>query len=876
MNQEKKTAVQERTDFILRIISDLKNDTAPWRSGMKAPRLAVNATTGKTYSGLNLLNLSFCNELNEIDNRWMTFKQAKDKGYHVKKGATGEKVYFYRRYDTVTKKDFNSITIDHLSDDEKFLYIRDKVKHIVTQSTVFNATQIDGILPQEQRITINIDDFQKHLIKNSEASIIFTPKRVNSYNPKLDRIRISNLENWESLDILTSTLVHEIIHSTGHESRLDRDMKHKFGTPEYAKEELIAELGTVLTMAEYGLAPDPSLFENNKAYIKSWIVLLEDKPSLLNDIIKEAEQAFLYTQERMIEKEKGINRTAVINSEPSINQESTLSAESYQQKNSIKPKTLFETKLVPTLKKELESISRNDIGKPNSFITITDNTPFIYKELGLPESCVTIYRDKLARALFLEPLHTGNRRPHGHSDSLDKKIVHSVFEQFSNPYYVFKSKDGQSLVGVYDILDKKFEPVIIALKYNTDRNGVEANWIKSVYGKSTLSIDMWTNNELLLYRNDNEKATELPITLQSRVIDSSVAYDLNLMHKSEFVKQNNEIFNDFFQSSKKIENSSIEDKHVKNIELSNEDISIAQKLIPSEQLRTTLQLCNGEEGDFYKQKILDVVNIFKNNSTWEKENIDKNGEHPLLLHYFHPSGTDIYLSEIDKDLYGFGYTILNGDYQCSEFGDSFIPEITKIPNMELDYNTNARDTIEKALFHKDNYYFEKPLSLKVPGNLEIVSYDYSEPITITTSYHAKPEYIPKEFSPEVFKHFNFMPPSVLINKDDALVPLYSIENSELKRQHRSIIVPVKVLSASLDYFVKTNTSPVILDNKKMPIEQHDLISSFYSITDTAKIWSKNDEIRNKISDSLVNLYDTSVKKNVLNEKKEQLYLGFSY
>lgn len=876
MNQEKKTAVQERTDFISRIISDLKNDTAPWRSGMKAPRLAVNAVTGKTYSGLNLLSLSFCNELNEIDNRWMTFKQAKDKGYHVKKGATGEKVYFYRRYDTVTKKDFNSITIDHLSDDEKFLYIRDKVKHIVTQSTVFNATQIDGIPPQEQRIPINLDDFQKHLINNSEASIIFTPKRANSYNPKLDRISISNIENWESLDILTSTLVHEIIHSTGHESRLNRDLKHKFGSPEYAKEELIAELGTVLTMAEYGLAPDPSLFENNKAYIKSWIVLLEDKPSLLNEIIKEAEQAFLYTQERIIEKENGNNRTVVINSEPSINQESTFSAKSYQQKNNIKPEMLFETKLVPTLQKELDSISRNDIGKPNAYLNIAEKTPFIFEKLGLPEAPVRMYRDKIARALLLPPSNYNRKQTHGHTDALNKEILFSTFSQLANPYYVFKSKDNQSLIGVYDIFDKNREPVILILKHSKNRNTLTANLVTSVYGKREQVLEMWAKEGLLIYSNNIEKATDLAYTLQVRIKGKSVAYNEIIRLKSEFVKLDNEIFNDLLQSSKKIYNSSIEEKRVKNIELSNEDISIAQKLIPSEQLKTTLQLCNGEEGDFFKQKILDVVNIYKNNSTWEKENIDKNGEHPLLFHYFHPCGTDIYLSEIDKDLYGFGYTILNGDYQCSEFGDSFIPEIIKIPNMELDYNTNARDTIEKALFHKDNYYFEKPLSLKVPGNCEIIAYENSESISITASYNTKPDFIPKEFSPEVFKHFNFMPPAVLLNKDDALLPLYTLENNELKNLHKSLIVPVQVLSASIDYFVKINTSPVILDNKKMSVEQHDLISSFYSITDTAKIWDKNDEIRNKISDSLVNLYNSSVKKNVLNEKKEQLYLGFSY
>lgn len=200
---------------------------------------------------------------------------------------------------------------------------------------------------------------------------------------------------------------------------------------------------------------------------------------------------------------------------------------------------LFKTRTIGTLETEIKSISRNDIGNVNKYITITNTTPVVFQKLGLQDHQITMYRDKLARALYLNPAPTNHRPTHGHSDGLDETIIKRVFDSLANPYYVFKSKDEQSLIGVYDILDKNGEPVIVALNYNSDRNGVEANWVKSLYGKTEQGIERWAQNELLVYVNDKNKATELPITLQLRVMDSSAAYTKNIITKTDFV--NNEV-----------------------------------------------------------------------------------------------------------------------------------------------------------------------------------------------------------------------------------------------------------------------------------------------------------------------------------------------
>lgn len=301
--KEKKTASEMRNEFLNQIISDLENNTAPWRNGMKQTGIAINASTGKPYRGINMLSLTFYNPLNQIDNRWMTYKQAKDKGYQVKKGEKGSTVFFYREYDKNTKKDFDRKKIEHLSKDERKAYEEKYVYSFISKTSVFNGSQIDGIPPLEQSTSIDINEFQKKLIENSEAPIEFIDIKRNFYSPFFDNIGIANIDLWESSEELTSTIMHEIMHSTGHESRLGRDLKNTFGTPDYAREELVAEMGTVLALNENGFATDPSVFDNNKAYLKSWISMLKDKPSLSIDIIKDAEKAFIYAQENVIAKE---------------------------------------------------------------------------------------------------------------------------------------------------------------------------------------------------------------------------------------------------------------------------------------------------------------------------------------------------------------------------------------------------------------------------------------------------------------------------------------------------------------------------------------------------------------------------------------------
>lgn len=301
MEKEKSKTELKHEEVLQEFIDSLKNGVPKWRNGMIGKvGLAKNGETGKTYNGINMVNLSFMN--NYIDNRWYTFVQAQKKGYTVKKGSKGTSVFYYNLRDYKTKKTFDPKTIEHLSIEEQDTYKNKYVKPVRNSSTVFNASQIDGVPPLEINTKeISIDEFQKKLIANSEAPIFFDQAGRNYYVPQDDTIHITELSYWTNENKLTSTLLHEITHSTGHETRLDRNLNAIWGDNS-AIEEMVAELGTVLTMLNNGLYTDESIFENNKAYVDSWYKAVKEDSSLLPKIFSQAEKAFNYMQEHIIEK----------------------------------------------------------------------------------------------------------------------------------------------------------------------------------------------------------------------------------------------------------------------------------------------------------------------------------------------------------------------------------------------------------------------------------------------------------------------------------------------------------------------------------------------------------------------------------------------
>lgn len=208
------------------------------------------------------------------------------------------------------------------------------------------------------------------------------------------------------------------------------------------------------------------------------------------------------------------------------------------------PEKLFKTENNLDLNPQIDSLTIEDVNLKDDFINISEKTPFVFKECGLDDFPVNMYKQKLARAFFLEEQKFGERLTHGHKGEFSSDTVKEVFKNLGNPRYVFNSKldinnpDNFYLIGVYDQLDEQKNPMVISLHFNKNRKEIEANWITSIYGKrKEVLINDWTRKGYLIYMNDldMEKAPAEVVTLQMRVSKSASAYINNIKKKSDFV-----------------------------------------------------------------------------------------------------------------------------------------------------------------------------------------------------------------------------------------------------------------------------------------------------------------------------------------------------
>ena len=183
-------------------------------------------------------------------------------------------------------------------------------------------------------------------------------------------------------------------------------------------------------------------------------------------------------------------------------------------------------------------------------------------------------------------------------------------------------------------------------------------------------------------------------------------------------------------------------------ELTEEDLAICKKVIPPSQYNFTLELTQGEEGEFFKNKLKEIADTYRRINV-DEELVNEDGTHNVGFRYFLGS-TEIFLSEIDSDGIGFGYNILNGDLQMSEWSSTALDEITSIPFIEMDYHVPAGSTIEGMLYkeHPENFPEYAPKKTEKPynffindaANLDLGIGAEIEPITDLTAEEAAVKY----------------------------------------------------------------------------------------------------------------------------------------
>lgn len=292
-----------REEMINSFIDCLKKDTIPWHRSWSATERPYNAVTNTAYHGANSLWLSYNQFAREFDDpRWCTFKQAQTQGWKIKPGSKGTRVEFWSLYDTEEKRKLTQREAKQLSDELTLEDFKNRVKPISNVYTVFNGEQIDGIPKYEEKTyELNTEELlQKRdtLLKNMNVDFSEGGDKA-FYNPSRDRITLPEMNRFETEYDYMATLLHEAGHATGHISRLNRDMTGVFGSPEYAKEELRAEIASAFTAQELGLDYEQNEhMENHEAYVQNWIDVLENEPNELFAAIKDAEKISDYLIEK--------------------------------------------------------------------------------------------------------------------------------------------------------------------------------------------------------------------------------------------------------------------------------------------------------------------------------------------------------------------------------------------------------------------------------------------------------------------------------------------------------------------------------------------------------------------------------------------------
>lgn len=256
-------------------IEALSRDVAPWSPDwLVSPAAMPLRANGTPYRGVNHLCLSLTAQFRSFANpRWLTFKQALNAGGAVRKGERGATVIFYQ------SRSADTAQTDADGDDGEASTGRGAV---LRAYTVFNADQCDGLgvefaPPPPVQSAFDMgerDHVTESLLLACGATVHNDGGQRAFYNIGSDSIHLPAFSSFKSVDGYLATLAHELVHWTGHQSRLDRFVKLNSDRHAVAREELVAEIGAAFICSSLGVAGGH--FESHAAYVKHWIALLQN------------------------------------------------------------------------------------------------------------------------------------------------------------------------------------------------------------------------------------------------------------------------------------------------------------------------------------------------------------------------------------------------------------------------------------------------------------------------------------------------------------------------------------------------------------------------------------------------------------------------
>lgn len=314
-NDKAEIVKQQLAERFIHCLDDKKEE---WSKNWKIGSGACNGISNRKYSGLNRFLLTFYSQEEKYEgNRFYTFNQIKEKGYHLenakgkgipviypmfnyfKDGATD---YSERKLVGVSKK--SEMIRSGESTESNFKWAYASVKYVFSEDLVKEIER-----DPQQHIYSNDEKFEflKGFMK--ETGVEFYQSKINErcyYDADKHRIVLPPDNHFFNKEALLSTLAHEIAHSTS--KGLEREVTGEFGSEEYAKEELRAEIASAYICAELGL--DTSMNENNNvAYIQSWSTAIKDNYKYLEDAVKDADKICNYVIEKgEVYQNKSLNK----------------------------------------------------------------------------------------------------------------------------------------------------------------------------------------------------------------------------------------------------------------------------------------------------------------------------------------------------------------------------------------------------------------------------------------------------------------------------------------------------------------------------------------------------------------------------------------
>lgn len=251
------------------IVSMLEAGVVPWRSpilGRSKAGHPKNLNTGKQYRGVNVFLLAFTAYAKGYGSSyWLTFNQARERGGNVRKGGKSSMVVFWKQYDTTDKETGQAVRVP-----------------VLRYYNVFNAEQVEGV---EIPDAVKYQPLDFHPIEEAEKIatgyaggpvVTHDGGQQAFYRPSTDSVHLPDRTRFATAEEYYSTLFHELSHSTGHSTRLDRKIDSEpkpFGSADYGREELVAEMSAAFLCSHAGI--QPAVIGNQAAYLAGWLKQLK-------------------------------------------------------------------------------------------------------------------------------------------------------------------------------------------------------------------------------------------------------------------------------------------------------------------------------------------------------------------------------------------------------------------------------------------------------------------------------------------------------------------------------------------------------------------------------------------------------------------------